>query len=103
MCGGLVHADRAEATGPRTRHTAAARKVNAAARNKMGRRDLSETKLFQSAFSLNGPKADESRLRLKAVDGSYTFRRVHRGAMAFAEGCCVLESVRAGLSVTRFR
>lgn len=67
--------------------TAAARKVNAEAQNKVGRRDVSETKLFQSAFSLNAPKADEPRLRLMGDNGSDTFRSVHRGAMAFAEGC----------------
>ncbi|MFF7879722.1 TIGR02391 family protein [Streptomyces sp. NPDC020794] len=67
--------------------TAAAKKVNAETQNKIGRRDVSETKLFQSAFSLNAPKADEPRLRLMADDGSDTFRSVHRGAMAFAEGC----------------
>ncbi|MCX4580834.1 TIGR02391 family protein [Streptomyces sp. NBC_01571] len=67
--------------------TAAARKVNAETQNKVGRRDLSETKLFQSAFSTNAPKADEPRLRLMTDDGSDTFRSIHRGAMAFAEGC----------------
>ncbi|MGW7543947.1 TIGR02391 family protein [Streptomyces sp. NPDC054770] len=67
--------------------TAAARKVNAETQNKLGRRDASETKLFQSAFSLNAPKPDEPRLRLMADDGSDTFRSLHRGAMAFAEGC----------------
>ncbi|WP_228121219.1 TIGR02391 family protein [Streptomyces fagopyri] len=41
----------------------------------------------QSAFSLNAPKVDESRLRLMPDDGSDTFRSIHRGAMAFAEGC----------------
>jgi len=66
--------------------TAAAKKVNAEAQNKIGRRDVSETKLFQSAFSLNAPKVDEPRLRLMADDGSDTFRSVHRGAMALAEG-----------------
>lgn len=67
--------------------TAAARKVNAETQNKAGRRALSETKLFQSVFSQNPPKAGEPRLRLMADDGSDTFRSVHRGAMAFAEGC----------------
>ncbi|MEV0499964.1 TIGR02391 family protein [Streptomyces spectabilis] len=67
--------------------TAAARKVNAEAQNKVGRRDLSETKLFQNVFSLSDPKPGEPRLRLMADDGSDTFRSVHRGAMAFAEGC----------------
>ncbi|MGM0347248.1 TIGR02391 family protein [Streptomyces sp. Adlamb9] len=67
--------------------TAAARKVNAETQNKVGRRDLSETKLFQNAFSQGPPKAGEPRLRLMDDDGGDTFRSVHRGAMAFAEGC----------------
>ncbi len=67
--------------------TAAARKVNAETQNKVGRRDLSETKLFQNAFSQSPPKAGEPRLRLMDDDGGDTFRSVHRGAMAFAEGC----------------
>ncbi|WP_369778329.1 TIGR02391 family protein [Streptomyces sp. R33] len=67
--------------------TAAARKVNAEAQNKLARRDLSETKLFQSAFSQNAAKAGEPRLRLGVDDGGDTFRSVNRGAMAFAEGC----------------
>ncbi|MGA5364233.1 TIGR02391 family protein [Streptomyces purpurascens] len=67
--------------------TAAARKVNAETQNKIGRRDLSEAKLFQNAFSQSLPKAGEPRLRLMEDDGGDTFRSVHRGAMAFAEGC----------------
>lgn len=67
--------------------TAAARKVNAEAQNKLARRDLSETKLFQSAFSQNAAKPGEPRLRLGQDDGGDTFRSVNRGAMAFAEGC----------------
>ena len=49
--------------------TAAARKVNAETQNKVARRDVSETALFQSVFSKDA------------------FRSVHRGAMSFAEGC----------------
>jgi hypothetical protein len=67
--------------------TAAARQVNAETQNKVGRRDVSETKLFQNVFSLSEPKQGEPRLRLMKDDGSDTFRSVHRGAMAFAEGC----------------
>ncbi|MFF1414214.1 TIGR02391 family protein [Streptomyces sp. NPDC058289] len=67
--------------------TAAARKVNAEAQNKLARRDLSETKLFQSAFSQNPAKPGEPRLRLGQDDGGDTFRSINRGAMAFAEGC----------------
>lgn len=67
--------------------TAAARKVNAETQNKVGRRDASETALFQSVFSKDAPKPGQPRLRLMADDGSDTFRSVHRGAAAFAEGC----------------
>lgn len=67
--------------------TAAARKVNAETQNRVGRRDASETALFQSVFSKDDPKPGQPRLRLMTDDGSDTFRSVHRGAMAFAEGC----------------
>ncbi|MCX5076924.1 TIGR02391 family protein [Streptomyces sp. NBC_00513] len=67
--------------------TAAARKVNAETQNRVGRRDVSEASLFQSVFSKDAPKPGQPRLRLMADDGGDTFRSVHRGAMAFAEGC----------------
>ncbi|MCX5215994.1 TIGR02391 family protein [Kitasatospora sp. NBC_00240] len=67
--------------------TAAARKVNAETQNKVSRRDAGETGLFQSLFSKDAPKAGQPRLRLMDDDGSDTFRSVHRGATAFAEGC----------------
>ncbi|MEU0700036.1 TIGR02391 family protein [Streptomyces bacillaris] len=67
--------------------TAAARKVNAETQNRVARRDVSETALFQSVFSKDAPKPGQPRLRLMADDGSDTFRSVHRGAMSFAEGC----------------
>ncbi|MEU3146435.1 MULTISPECIES: TIGR02391 family protein [unclassified Streptomyces] len=67
--------------------TAAARKVNAETQNKVGCRDVSETALFQSVFSKDAAKSGQPRLRLMADDSSDTFRRVHRGAMSFAEGC----------------
>ncbi|QLH27362.1 restriction endonuclease [Streptomyces sp. Rer75] len=67
--------------------TAAARKVNAETQNRVGRREVSETALFQSVFSKEPPKPGQPRLRLMAEDNSDTFKSVHRGAMAFAEGC----------------
>ncbi|WP_327359933.1 TIGR02391 family protein [Streptomyces sp. NBC_01296] len=66
--------------------TAAARKVNAETQNKVGRKDVSETRLFQQAFSQDDPKPGQPRLRLMDNDGSDTFRSVHRGAAAFTEG-----------------
>ncbi|MFJ4407229.1 TIGR02391 family protein [Streptomyces sp. NPDC088910] len=66
--------------------TAAARKVNAETQNKVGRRDVSEAALFQSAFSMDPAKQGQPRLRLVPDDGSDTYRSVHRGAMSFAVG-----------------
>ena len=64
----------------------AAKKVNAEAQNKVGRRDLSETKLFQESFSDKSAEKGKARLRRMANDGSETYRSVQRGAMALAEG-----------------
>ncbi|MFI5642686.1 TIGR02391 family protein [Streptomyces goshikiensis] len=66
--------------------TAAARKVNVETQNKLDRKDVSERRLFQQAFSQDAPKAGQPRLRLMEDDGSDTYRSVHRGAAAFAEG-----------------
>lgn len=67
--------------------TDAATKLNAETQNKLGRRDISETDLFKQAFSLEAPQAGKPRLRVMADDGSRTYSSVHRGIMAFAEGC----------------
>lgn len=64
----------------------AVRKVNAETQNKLGRRDVSETKLFQEAFSTDAPAPGKPRLRRMADDGSDTYRSKQRGAMALAEG-----------------
>lgn len=64
----------------------AAKKVNAEAQNKLGRRDVSETKLFQEAFSLDPAQPGRHRLRRMKSDGSDTYKSVQRGAMALAEG-----------------
>ena len=64
----------------------AAKKVNAETQNKLRRRDLSETKLFQDAFSENAPSTDRPRLRRMPDDGSDTCKSVQRGARALAEG-----------------
>jgi hypothetical protein len=64
----------------------AAKKVNAEAQNKLGRRDVGETKLFQEAFSLDPAQPGKPRLRRMKPDGSDTYRSVQRGAMALAEG-----------------
>lgn len=64
----------------------AAKKVNAETQNKVGRRDISETRMFQEAFSEKPPEPGKSRLRRMTADGSDTYRSMQRGAMAFAEG-----------------
>lgn len=64
----------------------AAVQVNAEAQKKLGRRDVSETDLFNQAFSLDAPKEEKPRLRLMENDGSPTYRSLHGGVRAFAEG-----------------
>lgn len=60
--------------------------VNAETQKKVQRPDMSETKLFQNVFSLDAPKQGQPRLRLMTDDGSDTYKSVHRGAAALAEG-----------------
>ena len=64
----------------------AAKKVNAETQNKVGRRDLSETKLFQEAFSEKHAEPGKSLLRRMPPDSSDTYKSAQRGAMALAEG-----------------
>jgi len=64
----------------------AIRKLNAETQNKLGRRDVSETDLFNQAFSEQNPAAGKPRLHRMMNDGSSTFRSVQRGARMFAEG-----------------
>ena len=64
----------------------AAKKVNAETQNRLGRRDISETKLFQEAFSEKAAEPGKSRLRRMKPDRSDTYRSLQRGAMALAEG-----------------
>lgn len=64
----------------------AAKKINAETQNKLGRRDVSETKLFQEAFSTDTSVPGKSRLRRITDDGSDTYKSMQRGAMALAEG-----------------
>jgi Protein of unknown function (Hypoth_ymh) len=66
---------------------AAAVKVNAETQNKVGRYDLSETKLFQEVFSLKLSEPKKPRLRLMPDDGSDTYKSLQEGAIAFATGC----------------
>lgn len=64
----------------------AAKKLNAEAQNRVGRRDVSESDLFKQAFSLDTPVPGKSRLRRMKDDGSDTYKSMQRGAMALAEG-----------------
>lgn len=64
----------------------AIRKLNAETQNKLGRRDLSETDLFNQAFSEQPGTVKSPRLRRMSDDGGKTFRSVQRGARMFAEG-----------------
>ena len=66
---------------------AAARKLNAETRNKVGRRDVAETDLFNQAFSDDDPAPGRPRLRLPGDDGGKTAKSVRRGIRSFAEGC----------------
>ncbi|MFW0183009.1 TIGR02391 family protein [Rothia sp. CCM 9417] len=64
----------------------AAIQVNAETQKKLGRQDVSETNLFNQAFSLDAPKIGKPRLRLMDDDDSRTYQSIHRGARALAEG-----------------
>lgn len=64
----------------------AIRKLNAETQNKLDRRDLSETDLFNQAFSEQPPSVKNPRLHRMTDDGGKTFKSVQRGARTFAEG-----------------
>lgn len=64
----------------------AAVRINAETQAKLGRMDISEVALFNETFSLDAPKPDAPRLRLRKDDGSKTYQNLHRGARAFADG-----------------
>lgn len=74
----------------------AAKKVNAETQNKVGRRDLSETKLFQESFTDKAAEPGKARLRRMTPDSSDTYKSVQRGAMALAEG--IFAGIRNPLS-----
>lgn len=74
----------------------AIRKLNGETQNKLGRRDVSETDLFNQAFSEQPAAAKNPRLHRMPDDGSKTFRSVQRGARMFAEG--VFDGIRNPLA-----
>lgn len=65
---------------------AAIRKLNAETQNKLDRRDVSETNLFNQAFGDQAATVGKPRLHRTKDDGSQTFKSVQRGARSFAEG-----------------
>lgn len=64
----------------------AVKKVNAETQNKVGRRDIGETKLFQEAFSEKPAEPGKVRLRRMKPDGSDTYKSMQLGALALAQG-----------------
>lgn len=64
----------------------AAIKINAETQAKLGRMDVSEVELFNQAFSQDPATTIAPRLRLMKDDGSDTYKSLHRGARAFADG-----------------
>ena len=60
--------------------------VNAETQTMLGRRDVSETTLFQQAYSSDSPQPGQPRLRPAGDDGGKTALSVRRGGMALAEG-----------------
>lgn len=74
----------------------AIRKLNVETQNKLGRRDVRETDLFNQAFSEQTTVAGKPRLYRMKNDGSSTFKSVQRGARTFAEG--VFAGIRNPLS-----
>jgi hypothetical protein len=93
MDAGKLHSWVWESAAPlwRTKHfsqavSQAAIRVNTETQAKVGRRDITETDLFNQVFSLDEPKIGAPRLRLMEDDGSKTYKSVHRGARSLAEG-----------------
>ncbi len=66
---------------------AASVKVNAELQNKLGRRDIAETVLFQQAYSKDDPTPGSPRLRVPGDDNGRTALNIRRGIAALAEGC----------------
>jgi len=64
----------------------AIRKLNAEMQNKVGRREVSETDLFNQAFRLEAVQPENPRLRRMTPDDSKTYKSVQRGAMSLAVG-----------------
>lgn len=66
---------------------ASAKAVNSMLQSKVGRRDLSEVKLTQEAFSERPPQAGKPRLRFTHIADKQTSESTRQGVMAFGVGC----------------
>lgn len=64
----------------------ASKQIVTECQRKLVRFDLSEADLFAQAFSLSEPKEGSPRLRLMADNGGDTYKNVHKGAIALAQG-----------------
>ncbi|KQS57828.1 hypothetical protein ASG36_14650 [Geodermatophilus sp. Leaf369] len=65
---------------------AAGKRVNAEMQNKVGRTDIQDSTLVQSAFSPKAGSAAEPRLRVPPNDGTPTAESIQRGAHLLAQG-----------------
>ncbi|MES2093511.1 MAG: TIGR02391 family protein [Actinomycetota bacterium] len=65
---------------------AATVKLNAELQNKVGRRDIGETALFQQSYSNDSPTSARPRLRPHGDDDGSTAKSLRRGIMSLAEG-----------------
>lgn len=66
---------------------AAAAAINAHTQTKVGRRDVSDAKLMQEAFTDNAPEAGKPRLRFPGDPSDPTVKSQQAGALQFASGC----------------
>lgn len=65
---------------------AAATSINAHLQSKLGRRDLSDTKLIQEAFSDKAPESGKPRLRIPGDPGDPGVQTRQRGALQLGQG-----------------
>lgn len=75
-----------EAGAHREAVLAAARMINVKSRQKLGRKDASEWRLLENAFSIKPPVEGEPRLRLSEDDGGESFKSLHMGVGALSRG-----------------
>lgn len=66
---------------------AASKAVNSYLQEKLNRRDLSDVKLVQEAFSEKAAEIGKARLRFSSIDDDQTRDSMRKGAMSFGVGC----------------